>query len=416
MDRKMQKVMIIARYFGTRIPGLIKYLPEFGWQPVLLTTDPITLPLPPELAVFNTPYRDSLRLWRRLFRLDARHDVRAQIRDRFGVTSKKSLLDFMMTRCGEIINYPDADKGWRPFGIRLGDELLRRENIDAIISSSSPVSSHIIAQALTARHRVPWVADLRDLWSQNHNYTYSWFRKMLDRRLEIKTLSRADALVTVSRPWADKLKTLHGDRPVYTIANGYDPEDVNDPPRSLAARFTITHTGNLYTGKQDASTFLTALQSLIAEGTINPADVEVRFYGPEQGWLHQEIAQCGLSGVVRQYGWVTRQVALAKQRESQVLLAINWETEEGLVGNQGKLFEYLAAQRPILVTGGGGNYMCRELLDETRAGCHAPTVEEVRDSLAAYYREYRRRGCVGFQGNSARIDRHSYREKAREMA
>src|SRR4030067_547933 len=123
MDRKMQKVMIIARYFGTRIPGLIKYLPEFGWQPVLLTTDPITLPLPPELAVFNTPYRDSLRLWRRLFRLDARHDVRAQIRDRFGVTSKKSLLDFMMTRCGEIINYPGADKGWRPFGIRLGHAL-----------------------------------------------------------------------------------------------------------------------------------------------------------------------------------------------------------------------------------------------------------------------------------------------------
>ena len=95
------------------------------------------------------------------------------------------------------------------FRSQAAREILRKENIAAVISSSPPVTSHLIGGELKAEHEIPWIADIRDLWSQNHNYRYSPLRRALDRRLELKTLSKADALVTVSEPWAEKLRNLH---------------------------------------------------------------------------------------------------------------------------------------------------------------------------------------------------------------
>ena len=413
----MKKVLIIAYYWGTRIPGLVKYLPEFGWQPILLTTPtPLDVQLLPELWVIETPHRDALGFWKKLLRLNPDEDIRRQVKKRLGVTSKKSLVDFILTRIGEIVNYPDVDRGWKPFAVTAGSELLQKEDIHAILSSSSPVTSHLIAKELKFKHKIPWVADFRDLWSQLHGYSYTPIRKLFDRRLELKTLSMADALVTVSQPWAEKLSALHKGKVTYAITNGFDPAEINIPPVSLTSKFTITHTGRLYAGKQDTSKFLAALRDLVSDGTVNPNEVEARFYGPEEGWLEKEIEQYGLSGMVKQYGMLPRQVALEKQRESQVLLVINWEDEDGLVGLSGKLFEYLAARRPILNTGGLGNYSTERLLNETRAGIHAPTMEDVKNSLKELYQKYKFKSEVEYNGDIEKINKYTHREMARKFS
>lgn len=142
------------------------------------------------------------------------------------------------------------------------------------------------------------IADFPDLWSQNHNYGYSPLRRMVDRRLEVKTLSKADALITVSELWAEKLGILHKGKPVYTITHGFDPAEVNILLAKLTAKFTITYTGSVYAREQNPSNLFAAIRDLISDGTMNPNDIPFRFYGTGEIWLDRESELCGLSEIL----------------------------------------------------------------------------------------------------------------------
>ena len=197
----MGKVLVvghISRYHpgsGDRVPGLVKHLPEAGWQPIVLTKP---LPEIPDLGcqIIQTQYRNVLAPWMKLLRLNPDKTVKEQVFQTRGTVSsnsfKTSIVFSALKRLKEIIDYPDMERGWKPFAIGAGSELLERESIDAIISSSPPVTSHIIAKELKARYKIPWIADFPHLWSQNNSYPYSSLRRLVDRRLELRTLSQAD--------------------------------------------------------------------------------------------------------------------------------------------------------------------------------------------------------------------------------
>ena len=261
------------------------------------------------------------------------------------IPRKNQSWTFFLTRAGEIVNYPDYDNGWKPFAVKAGKEILGKGDFNAIISSSAPVTAHFIAKELKTIYKKPWIADLRDLWTQNHNYSYSNIRKYFDRRLELKTLGAADALVTVSQPWADKLGELHRNNLIYGITNGFDPETINISPIPLASWFTITYTGLIYPGKQDPAKLFAAIRELISQEHANAGEIEVRFYGSREEWLDKEAEEYGLANVVRQFGQVPRDTALQRQRESQVLLLLDWDDPQEKGNYPGKVFEYLAAGR-----------------------------------------------------------------------
>jgi hypothetical protein len=415
----MKKVLIIVPFWpyrqgSRRTIGLAKYLPKFGWQPIIVTPPLFSEP-EARFRVIETPYHDILGFWKKVFGLKPTEDLRLELNRRLHITPKKSLLHRVLTFGGELINYPDGDKGWKPFAVKACSELLQNEHIDAIISIS-PATRHIIGSVLKARYKIPWLADFPDLWSQNHNYSYSRIRRFFDGQLEIKTLSSADILVTVSEPWAEKLRHLHKGKSVYTIPHGFDPEEVNRPPVPLTDKFTITHTGNIYGGKQDPSKFLDALQGLVAEGMVDPEDIEVRFYGANLEWLEKEIAKYNLSIIVKQHGILPRKTVIEKQRESQVLLLFDWDDpfEKGVYIS--KVFEYFAAERPILATGGVSSNIMDGLLAETEAGIHALTIKNIRAALLKLYREFKSEGRTHFNGIQSEIDKYSQHEMARKFA
>lgn len=426
----MKKVLIITNLFhaSPRIPGLAKYLPEFGWQPIILAPpigeNPDSRLGPPndvktKIRVIEIPYSNVLSVWRKIWGFDLGH-MTIEHKDRFNVAHKaspaESLLAFFYKRGKEMIDYPDADKNWKFFAIKAADELLQKEHIDAMISSSSPVTSHIIARKMKIKHKIPWIADLRDLWTQNHNYRYGCLRKLVERRLELKTLRRADVLVTVSQPWAEKLRVLHRGKRVYVITNGFDPDKMSRGQANLTPKFTITYTGQIYRGKQDPSKLFAALRDLISEGLIDTKDVEVKFYGPRQEWLTGEIEKYKLSPLVKRGGVVPREVSFKKQRESQILLLLNWEDHRTKGWHSLKVYEYLAAQRPVLATGGSGNNVIKELLDETKAGMYCRTSREIKSVLKELYREYKHRGKINYNGDIEKINKYSYRKMARKFA
>jgi glycosyltransferase involved in cell wall biosynthesis len=416
----MKKVLIISYHFppstavgGLRMQWLAKYLPEFGWEPIILTT---TLPNNPntQFRVIQTPYYDVIASWKKRFGLKPEEGVKKQ----YGITThknKKSLIDFILIFLSEIIAYPDAQKGWYNYAVKAGSEILENENIDAIISSSSPVTCHRIANALKTQYNIPWIADLRDLWTQNHYYQYSPLRRFIERRLEIKTLSRADALVTVSPLWAEKLRALHKGKTTYAITNGFDPAEINTARANLTSKFTISYTGVIYIGAQDPSKLFAALRDLISDRTMDPKDVEVRFYGHEVDWLASEIEEYGLSAIAKHYGMVPREISFEKQRESQLLLLLNWEDQQERGWYPLKIFEYLAAQRPILSIGGSGDDVVKKLLDETKAGMYCKTVKDIKSTLKELYLEYKLRGEISYSGDVKKINKYSYKKMAKKF-
>lgn len=415
----MKKVLIIGflhpltRWGGSFRPlPLAKHLPEYGREPIVLTPailERVDLPF----RVIETPCGDTLGFLKKLLGFDLNEDIKRQVRERFGGTSKKALLDFILTRSGEILNYPDSHRGWKPFALEAGNELLQRENIDAMISCH-PVTSHIVASILKAKYGIPWVAYLADLWSQNANYGYGCLRKLRDMRLELKTLSNADALVTTSEPWAERLRILHKGKIAYAITHGFNPAEVNKPPANLTTKFTITYTGSIYE-EHDPSRLFVALQHLVLSGAINPDDIEVRFYGYKKTWLDREVEHYGLLGIVKQYGRVSRDIALEKQRESQLLLHLKWENTQENGHYPGKIFEYLAARRPVLAVGGIEDVVS-ELLGETNAGICVLSVEDIEKALKELHQEYKLRGKVAYKGVEFELNKYTHQEMARKFS
>ncbi|MBI2938162.1 MAG: glycosyltransferase [Thaumarchaeota archaeon] len=428
----MRKVLIVTHLVraSPRIAGLAKYLPEFGWEPIVLTA-PLDMghglgysnrdTPAPKYRIVQIPYADSVSrltgFLKKSSGFEAEDGVSRQSDKRFGSKSVKSrLVSFALKRFKEVVYYPDQDISMKKPVTKAGKQILQQEPVEVIISSSSPVTSHIIAKDLKKHHNLPWVADLRDLWSQNHNYPYGRLRRMVDRRLERRSLSTADALVTVSEPLVEQLKQIHKDKAIYPIYNGFDPDEFV-AAKSLTAKFTVTYTGQIYPNKQDPVKLLKALKNVIADHAINPEDIEVRFYGYEEAWLTREIEAYGLTQVVKQYGQIPRKEAREKQRETQVLLLMNFEDPaERKAYISMKIFEYLAAKRPILLTGGLDGDPKEEMLKQTNSGVYTRETQEIEQALKTYYNEYKKKGNVTYTGNEQEINKYSYREMAKKFA
>lgn len=419
----MKRVIIISYHFPPnrsaaclRPVGLLKYLPEYGWEPVVLTPE---LPGrgPAGFTIVETPYKDTLSLPKRVLGIDAHQNLVpqiAQLKKKLHIKSEKSVLDNLLRAVGEVTAYPDPQKGWKGPAIQECRSYLKKERVDAMISTSC-FTSHVVAAETKRKEGVPWIADFQDLWTENHWYPYSRLRRYFERRLELRTLAGANALVLAAGHSAEKMGRLHKGKDLYTITNAFDPAELNDPPRGLTDRFTITYTGNIYAGRQSPEPLFVALKELIAEGVVDASAVEVRFYGAEAGWIEKMAGDSGLSAVVRQYGMVSRDIALEKQRESQVLLMLKWNdpAERGIYSS--KIFEYLAAGRPVVAVGGYQDVVS-ELLAETRAGFDAPTAEDARRLLKGLIGEYRSRGHVSYEGDRAKVNRYTWREVARRYS
>lgn len=416
----MRKVLVITHYFpdrvgmgSVRLGGLVKYLPDFCWHPIVLTSKLASKP-DGNFTLIETPaFTDVLTSWKKKLGFNEKRGFKEQIGSLDNIDSNISkITNHLVQLCQGILAYPDFSRNWYSVACDYANKAILEDRIDAVISSSSPVTAHLIANTVKKAHNIPWVADLRDLWTQNHNYPYGSLRKVIERRLELKTLQSAEALVTVSEPWADKLKRLHNHSHVYAITNGFDPDDYKILP--LTKEFTITYTGQLYEGKQDPRLFLTVLRELISDGLIDGKKVSVRFFGRKAPWLEKFVSSKSLEDIVS-FQLVERKVAVKKQAESQLLLLFHWDDAREKGVYLGKVFEYLGARRPIISIG-GKNEVVQDLLNETNAGIFCGSEDSIKSALLFYYGKFTRDGSVSYGGNPEAIDKYSHKETARKYS
>jgi glycosyltransferase involved in cell wall biosynthesis len=283
---------------------------------------------------------------------------------------------------------PDASVTWAPTAIPAAVRIVRRERIDAVITTSPPLSLNLIGAAVKRLTGVPWIADQRDSLVQNADRRFERTSvRMKEKALErvVRLVARnADAVVAVSEAIADEVRAFEPAGQVRVIPNGCDFDDFAGLEYRPDGRFRITHTGSFF-GQRNPRAFLTAL----AESGLD--DAVARFVGDFRSTDREWLEQLGLGDRLELIPYVPRRRALELQRDSEVnLLLLPEAAGRGRVVPSGKIFEYLAAERPILAAVPPDG-VAAGLVRETGAGVVvAPDDEQgLREALLGLHARWR---------------------------
>jgi glycosyltransferase involved in cell wall biosynthesis len=290
---------------------------------------------------------------------------------------------------GRRLLVPDENVPWSTFALPIAIRLVRREKIDVVLTTSPPPSLHLLGAAVKRTTGAAWVADLRDpLTSHPHRRGYE---SQLARLKEASVggvgrlvASQADAIVAASEAIAEEARALEPKGKVVTIANGCDFDDFAGLEHRTSNRLRITHTGHFH-GKRDPKPFLQAL----AESGLD--DVVVRFAGDFRAADREYAESLGLGEKVELLGDVSRRRSLELQRDSEALLLLIPESGgRGRGVLTGKIYEYLAAERPILAVVPPDGAAAR-LVGDTGSGTVVPPddVEAMREALLELHRRWR---------------------------
>ena len=289
---------------------------------------------------------------------------------------------------GRRLLLPDASVTWAPTAIPAAVRIVRNEGIDAIITTSPPLSMNLIGASVKKLTGVPWIADQRDSLVLNadrrfERKTVQAKEKALERVVRL-VANNADGIVAVSEAIADELRGFDPSGPVRVIPNGCDFDDFAGLEYTPGDRFRITHTGSFF-GQRNPRAFLSALAS------SGLGDVVARFVGDFRSVDREWVEELDLGDRLELLDYLPHRRALELQRDSEAnLLLLPEAAGRGKVVPSGKIFEYLAAERPILAavpTDGAA----AKLVRETGAGIVVGPEDEkgIREALVGLHARWK---------------------------
>ena len=377
----------------------VKYLPTLGVEPTVLTVeaDQATYPVrdesllhdvPPGVRVIRTATLEPFGSYQRL-------TGRAVPHGGFANEGTPGFGQKAMRFVRGNLFIPDPRRGWNRYALAAVEQLLARgETFDAVLTSSPPHSTQLIGLELQRRHHLRWLADLRDPWTDIY-YAKDLHRTpaaaWLDARYESQVLRGADVVLVTSpeteRLFRRKLPDLEKGK-IVVLPNGYDTADfqaVSAPPPDC---LRLTHTGTL-----TALYRIDNLLRAVAEcGRQLPAvPLQLRFVGQVDAGVREQVAAAGLADTTEFLPFVPHQESVAYLLSSSaLLLAIpDVELNKGIL--PGKVFEYLAARKPVLCVAPAGSD-ADHILREAGAGQALPydDYELMLSTLLALTRRWQR--------------------------
>ncbi len=345
-----------------------KYLPEDGWQPVIYT------PLNPERLVVDEklggdvpPEAEVIR--KRIFEPYAAYRFLLGHRAAEGGGSdevnpvnagRKTLLQRISMAVRGNFFIPDPRRGWVRPSVRFLRRYLRERPVDAIVSTGPPQSMHLIGLKLSRATGLPWVADFRDPWTKIFYFKHLSLSARARRRheaLEKSVLDGASAVVAVSPPVADDFRKMTASR-VELITNGFDEADFEDSGEagvgaSVSASgpfFNIVHTG-LFASDGDPDVLWAVLAEKCGADPEFRSRLRIRLAGKTDAGVLGSIEAAGLGENLVNLGYVSHPEAVAEQKGAALLMLPLRKEPEYKAVLPGKVFEYLAAGRPVLGIG-----------------------------------------------------------------
>lgn len=288
---------------------------------------------------------------------------------------KSKILKLMFSIYRKLLYVPDKYFGWYKYASNKSEELISEWKPDIIYASGAPYTGLMVASKLSKKFDIPYVLDLRDLWSDNHNHK----QYLIGRFLEYKTLKDASALVTVSTPLVDKLKLKYPNIPSFEIRNAFDRDDYDlniNNKSNKSDKIKILYTGMIYPEKQDPSILFRA----IANNKKLKDNISIDFYGNSLGWLSSLSKEYGIESVINIYTPIDRKKILELQSKSDILLLFVWsdKNEKGIF--TGKIFEYIGNAKPILAIGDNDDVVSKTI-KEDGFGLVSNNEEEISDFI-----------------------------------
>ena len=356
----MKKVLIITYYWppagGSGVQRWLKftkYLPKYNWKPIIYTPEnpyfevqdeALLSDIPAEAEIWKTPIWEPYALKDKLFGKGSESQSAGVI------TNKKSLKNKLLNWVRGNVFIPDPKIYWVRPSVKVLLKKILEEDIHHIITTGPPHSMHLIGLGLKkAMPNLKWIADFRDPWSEldlfnEFQLNNSSMKKHKD--LEREVLQTADVTLTVSETWVKDLKRLGGDR-VELITNGYDADDFELKPKTND-KFIIGHYG-LLNHLRNPKNLWKSLNSLCDENTEFNNKLEIHLSGNIDGEVLAEIESYScLKAKVKQLGYLSHAQVLEQYNQADVLLLLLFNSKSGVGNYPGKIFEYFAAQKPIL--------------------------------------------------------------------
>lgn len=430
-----KKLLIITYYWPPtggagvqRWLKFVKYLRDFGWEPVVYTPsnpespgddDSLLKDIPAGVEVIRTEIWEPYNLYRKF--TGAKKSEK--INPAFHTDKKKASAtqSFSVWLRGNFF-IPDPRKFWIKPSVKFLSGWLKENPVDAVVSSGPPHSMHMIARQLHRITNIPWIADFRDPWTNIDFYDdlrLSTWADRKHRRLERSVLEEANIVLSVGKTMNEEFVAMMkqwnpaADTTKFkVIANGYDETDVFKGSIQPDEKFSIAHIGTMNHAR-NPEVLWKVLRRLSDENLEFARDLEVKLVGKTDASVVDSLKSHGLAGALNLIEYIPHHEVVKVQQQSRLLLLVlnNTRTAKGIL--TGKFFEYMSAKRPVLAIGPVDGDAA-EILREANAGTIAGYNDEglLYQQVKDYFEKFK---AGTLEVNSKGIEKYSRRELTKQL-
>ena len=347
-------LLVLAYYFPPmglsgvqRISKFVKYLPDNGWRPYVVTTGPVAYYAYDQSLLDELTERDVTIL--RTTPFDTNNDGSIQP----AVKMPREGIRKFLSKASSSLFIPDNKKNWARQAIALAREVIESVDIDVIFVSGPPFSTMMAGAQLSAETGIPLVLDYRDLWygNQFHSYPTPWHANR-HKELEHATLSRASRVIVTNRRIKERLiatypQLTHED--VIIIPHGFDPQDFIGVPNTRPQRkaFRLTYSGIFYDFVTPVP-FFKAIKKIRREHP--DVELELNFVGLLRDQYKKKAQRMGIADLIIDNGYMNHDDAVAELMNSDALWMMVGDARNADTISSGKLYEYFGTGKPLLVS------------------------------------------------------------------
>lgn len=384
----MKKVLLITYYWPPaggpgvqRVLYFVKYLREFGWEPVVYTVEKgeyhnidnsFEDEIPEGIVVLKTPVREPHQFYKRLVGKNKEETLKPVV-----ITEKteRPFLQKLAVWIRGNFFIPDARMWWIRPSVRYLHKYLNDHPVDAIVTSSPPQSVHLIGKKVSSRMQIPWIADFRDPWTGVNYFeelNLSRWAEQKHRRMEKEVLQTAEKVISVGWSMASDFERI-SNRPIQVITNGYEKPDTEfqmnptyeDPMR-------ILYIGSL-SRKRNPETFWVSLHRWVKAKGLTPQNINFLFVGNVEATVFEFLDKIGLGSYYSKKSYVPHNEVWKYLSEADLLLLIGIPEKKDIL--TGKVFEYLVTRKPIFAISPQEGDISR-LIKESEAGLNSDFEDE----------------------------------------
>jgi hypothetical protein len=364
----MKKALIILYYWppagGSAVQRWLRfsnYLPEFGWEPVVVVPENARYAeldknlegeVQDNISVIRLPILEPHNLYKKFVGLKKEEDLGAYMTMKSEPTGLARLKSNIALWIRSNLFIPDARFLWIRPSVRFLKNYLKKTKVDIIITTGPPHSVHLIGLHLHKSLKIPWVADFRDPWTSTDLHTalkLTRYAKKKHLRLESQVLRSADHVIAVGPDMKEEFLRI-GAKDITVISNGYDESDFDTEDVTLDTKFSLVHLGTLPVTR-NSSALWKALSDKSADDKQFASDLRINLLGSVAFKVINDLESFGLKNNLDVTQFVPHREGMKILKKSQVLLLLINKSINAKGVITGKIFEYLAIGRPILLIG-----------------------------------------------------------------